>query len=72
LVYEKQESNLIAVPGPITSASLKKAPLCVMVPAEKVTWIILIVPEVDVRNAMSQREFVFTMLFIGLVELQFW
>ena len=45
--------DLLAVPGPIPSASLKKAPLGIVVPAGNVTCIVLIAPEVAVRNTTS-------------------
>jgi hypothetical protein len=45
--------DLLALPGPIPSASLKKAPLGIVVPAGNVTCMALIAPAVAVRNTTS-------------------
>jgi hypothetical protein len=45
--------DLLPLPGPIPSASLKKAPLGIVVPAGNVTCIVLIAPAIAVRNTTS-------------------
>jgi hypothetical protein len=45
--------DLLTVPGPIPSASLKLALEGNVVPAGKVTWIVLIAPDVDVTKTIS-------------------
>jgi hypothetical protein len=52
-VYVNVCPDLLTVPGPIPSASLKLALEGTVVPAGNVTWILLIAPKVAVRNTIS-------------------